>query len=191
MCIGEKQMQKNCRHCTMSKANQKNKIIQSTIKSQLMQMKCSSNKNLGHQANKWWQKEFSSLCIFFSFFHLLFFNFICSDVFIQKWLNARLKFSIFQCSTWYFSGNNDNTLSIFVFHFCYCFLFLSLFFKQTWWNFSFHLHYLTQLFLYYYDLNVLCCFILYLNRYMKSDENDKMKFCRYVFIKFPHVFEII
>jgi len=178
MWIKEKQMQKNCRHCTMSKANQKNKIIQSTIKFQLMQMKCSSSKNLGHQANKWWQKGFSSLCIFsflFIFCFSISFALMCSyrSDLMQSWNSQffNVAYDIFlqiMITRWVFSSSI----------FCYGFSFLSLFLIQIWWNFSFHLHYLTQLFLYYYDLNVLCCFILYLNRYMKSDENDEMEFCR-------------
>lgn len=176
-------MQKNCRHCTISKAkaNQKKKkikITQSTIKFQLMQMKCSSNKNLGHQANKWWQKRIFQPLSYFFFSIFCFSISFASDVLTQKWLDVRLKFSIFQCSTWYFCGN---TLSIFIFPVFFLLLFSSFlpfsFHSQIWWNFSFYIHYLTQLFLYYYDLNVLFCFILYFFYIwiegMKSDENDE------------------
>lgn len=178
MWIKEKQMQKNCRHCTMSKANQKNKIIQSTIKFQLMQMKCSSSKNLGHQANKWWQKGFSSLCIFsflFIFCFSISFALMCSyrSDLMQGWNSQffNIAHDIFlqiMITRWVFSSSI----------FCYCFSFLSLFLIQIW--YIFHSTYITWHNCFCIIMTWMCCavFILYLNRYMKSDENDEMEFCR-------------
>lgn len=116
-------------------------------------------------------------------FHLLFFNFICSDVLIQKWLDVRLNFFLnfsMQHMIFFFWIYYDNTLSNFVFH---VFPFFSAFPHTNLMKFfiSLTLPDTTVFVLLWLECAVLffifISFIIWIDT-LKSDENDEIEFCQ-------------